>query len=442
MKNFKENINNIFQNSGFRRYFTSTSWLLGERILRIIAGLFVYIYVARYLGPEKYGLYSYIIAFVALFGPISSLGLEEILVKNLVKNIEKKLYYLGTAFWLKFIGAILAFSVIILVIQFLSNDKTTNFYILIVASGLIFQPFQVINFYFRSIVLSKYVSLCLMAQLIFSSLLKLFFIYIEADLFWFVLVTLLDYILLAISYMIIYIFKKNESFFKNFKISIAKKLFISAWPLIISSVMIVIYMKIDQVMIKELLSDKDVGLYSVVVKISESWYFVPTVITGSFFPAIINAKRKSEKIYYQRIQHLYDLILWLTIIVAIPITIFSDEIIITLFGIEFLSAADILSVHIWQGVFVGLGVASAKWLIAENLQKVLTLNTIIGALLNVSLNFVLIPKMGIMGAAISTIISYSFAVFFFLFFYKKTRKNVHLLLNSFNFLRLVRVIKK
>jgi len=435
------NLKKIFNYHGFRRYFASTSWLLADRVLRIILGLFVGVYVARYLGPEKFGVYSYAIAFVTIFSVISTLGLEQITVRDLVRYPERKNLYLGTVFWLKFVGSILTLGIIIFVVQFTSNSIITNIYIFIIASGLLFQSFEVVDFYFRSKVLSKYVSICKIIQLTLSSLLKLYFIFIKADLLWFVIVIFIDYVSLAISYTIVYKVRNIGMFFRYFNLSIAKEMLKNSWPLILSGIMIMIYMRIDQVMIREMLSDKDVGLYSAVVKLSEAWYFIPVIITSSLFPAIINAKRKSEELYYKRFQQLYDLILWMAIIVALPITFFSKQIIVLLYGLEFKEAANVLSVHIWQGIFVGLGVASSKWLISENLQIVGALNTIVGALVNVVLNLVLIPRMGIMGAAISTIISYSLSVFFFLIFYKKARRNLYLLFNTFNPLRLFLSIK-
>lgn len=206
--------------------------------------------------------------------------------------------------------------------------------------------------------------------------------------------------------------------------------------------MTTIYMRIDQIMIKHMMTNKDVGLYSSAVKLSEIWYFIPIIITSSLFPAIINAKQKNEELFTKRVQNLYDLVFWLAIIVAIPISIFSKQIIIIIFGKEYQMAYKVLAIYVWQGIFVSLGVANSKWLIIENLQIIVTLNTIVGAVSNVVLNFILIPKLGITGAAIATIISYGLAIFFFQIFFKKTRRNLLLLLNVINPLRIFSLMKK
>src|SRR4030067_2278792 len=171
----KSALGRLALHQGFRRYLFTTSWMFGEQVLRIIAGLFVGIYVARYLGPEQFGVYSYALAFVALFGAIAKLGLDSIVVRDLVNHPQEREVYLGTAFWLKLIGAILTMGLLAIAGQFTGNDATTKLYIFIIASGMIFQSFEWVVFYFQSKVLAKYVSIAKLIQLALSSVLKLYF---------------------------------------------------------------------------------------------------------------------------------------------------------------------------------------------------------------------------------------------------------------------------
>ena len=170
--------------------------MFAEQLLRMIAGLLVGIWVARYLGPEQFGVFSYAIAFASLFSSIAKLGLDGIVVRDLVKEPEQRDCYLGTAFWLKLMGAILMLGIVAISMQLTSSDHLTNLYILIIASGAIFQSFEVVDFYFQSKVLSKFVSICKMTQLFISSLLKLYFIFTGAELIYFVLITIVDQVTL------------------------------------------------------------------------------------------------------------------------------------------------------------------------------------------------------------------------------------------------------
>jgi len=128
-------------------------------------------------------------------------------------------------------------------------------------------------------------------------------------------------------------------------------------------------MKVDQIMIKEFLDSAAVGQYSAAVRLSEAWYFIPTIICSSLFPAIINAKIKSKVLYLSRLQRLFDLMVVLGIVIIIPVLIFGDWVILLLYGEAFNETAAVLKIHIWAGVFVFLGVANQKWFISENLQS-------------------------------------------------------------------------
>lgn len=418
----KHHLDRARVHQGFRRYFANTSWMFAEQILRLVAGLLVGIWVARYLGPEQFGVLNYAIAFSAIFSVIAKLGLDSIVVRDLVREPNLRDQYLGTAFWLKLSGAIVMLAVIALAIQFTSNNHITNLYIFIIASGTIFQSFEVVNFYFQSQVLSKFVAICKLTQLLLSSLLKLYLVITGADLIWFVLVSLFDQISLAASLFIAYRYQKLGNFYRQFDLATAKLLIRDSWPLIFSSLVVMIYMRIDQIMIKEMLGEKEVGLYSAAVKLSEVWYFIPIIITNSLFPAIISAKGMSENFYYMRLQRLYTLLVWIGISVALPMTFLSDSLITLLYGVAYKEAGQVLMIHIWASIFVSLGVASGSWLISENLQRYALYRTSLGAIVNVILNLILIPGLGLIGAAIATVIAQSVASFFFDLFTTKTRK--------------------
>lgn len=404
--------------------------MFADQIIRMVTGVLVGIWVARYLGPSQFGVFNYAIAFVAIFSVISKLGLDGIVIRDLVREPNLRDIFLGTAFWLKLVGAVFTLGATALATQFIINDHTTNLYIFIIASGTIFQSFEVVDFYFQSQVLSKFVSICKLTQLLFSSLIKLYLIFKGAELFWFVLVTLVDQIILSISLYLAYRYQKFGGFLRYFDLMVAKQLLKESWTLIISGFIIIIYMRIDQIMIKEMLGEKEIGLYSAATRISEVWYFIPIILTGSLFPSIINAKKVSEQLYYSRLQRLYTFMFWLAIAIALPMTFLSDWIVVFMYGEAYQKAGEVLMVQIWAGIFVFWGVASGKWFIIEGLQRYLTINTTVGAIANILLNFQLIPKYGIYGAAVATVISYAIAAFLMNFVFQATRNNFYRLFKS------------
>jgi len=404
---------------------------MGHRVLSMVVALFVGVYVARYLGPDRFGLLSYAMSFVGLFMALSTLGLDGIMVRELVKTPERRDELLGTAFGIKAGGAILMWIGIAGAIPFTHNDTQTNILIIIIAFAVIFQAFNVIDFNYQAEVKSKYVVYIQVVQLVVSSITKLIFIWISAPLVWFAWVFLLDAVVLAVGLTAMYQ-NTGKIWSWKWKWQTARVLLKDSWPLILSGMLISIYMKIDQVMIKEMLGAEEVGLYAAAVQLSEAWYFIPVTITSSVFPAIINAKKQSEELYYQRLQKLYDLMVWLAVGIALPTTFLAPWVIKILYGDAFSPAAGVLSIHIWAGVFVFLGVASGKWLLTENLQKEAFCRSFLGAICNVVLNIIMIPKYGISGAALSTLISQSVAAYFYDMLSHKTRGVFWMKTRSFN----------
>jgi len=439
-----EKIKNIFQHQGFKKYFLNTSWLFAEKIFRMIVGLVVGIWVARYLGPSKYGVLSYAQSFVGLFSAIATLGLDGIVVRELVKYPEKEKELLGTAFILKLFGAVLTLIVIYIAIHFTSNDVYTNRLIFIIASAVIFQSFNVIDMYFQAKVMSKYAVFANSFSLLLSSFVKIMLIINDAPLIAFAWAVLFDSFVMVSGYIYWYFKVKKEFFLRKikFNLELAKSLLKDSWPLILSGMVIAMYMRIDQVMIKEMLDNKAVGNYAAAVRLSEAWYFIPMVISSSLFPAIINAKKQSEELYYARLQRLYDLMVWLAIAIALPMTFLSDWVVNLLYGSQYSEAGSVLKIHIWAGLVVALGLVRGRWIISENLQKYTPIYLVTGLIVNIVLNYYFIQIYGIKGAAYATLFAQSAGSLIASSFFKKTRISFMMMINSmFIIPSIIRILK-
>lgn len=420
---FIAKLKGLKQNKGFMKYFKNTSWLFTEKILRVIAGLFIGIWIARYLGPENFGLFSYAQSFAALFTIFATLGLDQIVIRELIKDESARDKLLGTAFILKLFGAFVVLGTLIFSTLSGINTAETNLLILIIASSTVFQSFNVIDFYFQSKVLSKFVVLANVISLIISSLVKIILLLNEASLVAFAFVSLFDTFILASGYVYFYL-KNNLNINKwSFDWLLAKALLKDSWPLILTGFVISVYMKVDQIMISEMLGYQAVGEYAAAVKLSEAWYFVPTVIASSVFPSIINTKKNNEKLYYTRLQKLYSLVVKIALLIAISISFMSDWFVNLLYGQQFIEAGSVLVIHIWAGIFAFLGIASRKWLVAENLSMLSFWRTFFGMVINIVMNLLLIPRYGIQGAAVATLISQVAAAYLFDVLCIKTRSN-------------------
>ncbi|MDK2892487.1 flippase [Methanohalophilus sp.] len=243
-------------------------------------------------------------------------------------------------------------------------------------------------------------------------------------------------------FFLIYNLKDLSVFSWKFDFGLAKLLLKNSWPLIFSGIVVSLYMKIDQVMIKEMLDSQAVGIYASAVNLSEAWYFVPVMISSSLFPAIIESKKISEELYYERLQKLYDFLYIIALAIIFPTTFLSDFVIDLLYGQDYFGAGTVLSIHIWAGLFVFLGVARGKWILTENLQKYTLIYTSAGSICNIVLNLYLIPLYGINGAAFATLISQFTSVILAPLCIKETRISVIMLLKSIFFITILKDMLK
>ena len=443
MKNLiKKKWNILRSDVELQRILTNVNWLFLDKIIQMGIAFFVGIWAIRYLGPERYGVLSYAIAIVAFFGIFAKLGLDAIVVRELVNNEIKKEILLGTSFYLKICGGLAAAVMAILTAMILQDDDYMIYAVAIISASLIFQASDVVDFWFQSRVVAKHIAYARSFACIISAGMKIWLILENMPLVWFMVVVVAESIFVAVGFAIAYMYNKNNVGKWTYDTRVAKKILVDSWPLILSGLAAMVYLRIDQIMIGNMLGYQALGNYSVAVGLSEVWYFIPIIINNSVFPAIIYTRKRDEKLYQVRLQKLFDIMAWIAFIIALPMTFFSHKIITTLYGVDYAQAAGVLVIYVWAGVFVFLGSARTKWMIVENLQKHIFYFAGIAGIVNIVLNIIFIQTYGINGAAYATLISYIIAVILMPLMFKDTRSSAYMLLKSLNILRIFVFRKK
>jgi O-antigen/teichoic acid export membrane protein len=389
---------------------SNTGWQFADNLLRMGIGLFVGIWIARYLGPEQFGLLSYALAFVTLFSALASLGLDDIVVRDIVRDPASRNEILGSAFFLKVIGGALSFLASTGSIFLLRpTDSLSHWMVGIVAAGAVFQAMNIIEFWFHSQVQAKYSVIAKNAAFIICAVIKIGLILVKAPLIAFAWVSLVEIVIGSTALVVAYRYRGLR--LQDWRVSLekAKILLRDSWPLVFSSIVIMVYLRIDQVMLGEMIGSEEVGIYSVAVRLAEVWFFVPTAIYWSVFPSVVEAKAQSELLFYERLQKLYNLMALSAYAVAVPVTLSAQWLVGTLFGEDYVRGGPMLAVLIWANVFISLEMARSSFLTAMNWTRIYFLTVFLGGVLNVVLNYYLIPKYGGMGAVIASLISYWFA---------------------------------
>jgi O-antigen/teichoic acid export membrane protein len=435
-----------FDQQALEKYFKNTGWLLIARVGSMVVKFIINsVLLSRYLSTAEFGILNYPMAIVTFTMAIAALGLDGFITRELLNHPERKDTLLGTAFWLRLTTGVLTLPLVYVVYILLSLAKpleTPFSYILIVAFTSVIQSVNIIDSFFQSKVQGKNIMYVQVSGNIISALIKLLFIILKLPLIWFVYSLLLDALILAVGYIILY--KKSNNHIRNWKYDarITGYLLKHSWPLAFSAILVTIYMKIDQVMIPMYEKASELGIYMTAASLSENWYFIPVAIVTSVFPAIMHARKTDIDRYYKRLQNMYDLMVILSVSIALVMSLGSNLIYHLLYKPAYWPAAPVLAVHVWAGVFVFLGSASGQYLIAEGYFKLSMLRTGVGAIVNIVLNLFFIPAYGIIGAAYATLIAYAVATFFILFIPKTRQQGLMMFKSLFLISLFQKIIKR
>jgi O-antigen/teichoic acid export membrane protein len=408
---------------------------MGDKVATLVVGFFVTVFVARYLGPDDFGLYSYAISVAAIFSVAGHMGLSGLVVREIVKKPDDRGETLGTTLGLKFIGMGAGYGVLLVYAALYEGISSQEFIMLAIAgAALLFSPFQVFDSWFQAFVQAKYVTYASLIALAVSSGLKIAFVFMGAGVIYFVSANLAQAVIVFLAFVFFYKVTSPLRLSEwSFSWVRAKELFSQGWLVFLGSIFAVVYLKVDQVMLKWFEGSSSVGIYAVAAQLSEAWYFVPAAIVTSFFPKLIKLRAQSRQDFDKRFQQLLDLLFVLALAMALVMTLASEYIILLFFGEHYLESAGVLVIHVWAALFIFMRAAFSKWILIENFLVFSLLTQGAGALVNVVLNYYLIPEFGVTGAAYATLISYAFASFFSLAIYRQTRPVFFMMTKSFFF---------
>ncbi len=354
----------------FKKVITNVGWLFADKILRLGVGLVVGVWIARFLGPQQFGLWNYSIAFTSLFSGMATLGLDSIVVRELAKYPEQKNELMGSAFVLKLLGGVIAFIVTISAISIISPEKTLTIKLVsISAAGFIFQSLNVIDFFYQSKVKSKYPVIAANCAFTLITLVKIILIVKSASLLSFAWTGLGEVALTAIFLVVSYKNDHNEIRSWKYDNQTAKELINGSWPLILSSIAVMIQARIDQVMLGGMIDNEELGQYSAAMRLIEIFAFVPVIIVSTLAPYITRGKMTSEALYYEMLLGAYRVMFVVFLIVAVPIFLFGQQIVDLFFGDAYKRAGFLLSLFAMRLFFTNFGVARSLFITNESLFR-------------------------------------------------------------------------
>ncbi|KAB2921817.1 MAG: flippase [Bacteroidetes bacterium] len=407
-----------------RKTVVNLGWLFVDRGIRMSGAVVINAWLTRYLGPEQNGVLNYALAFVGMFTPLATLGIDSIVIRDIVRNPEQRDRVLGSAFGLRLAGAVSALLFAGLAVTMVRpGDTMTHVLVVVTSFGLLFQSFDVIDQWFQSQIRSKYTVYAKNIAFVVIGAVKIGLILTGADVLYFVIATSAELMLGAAGLAVMY--RRNGGSLRSWSFSAARarELLRNSWPIIITDVAIFVQTRIDQVMLRELLGEREIGLYAAAQKIAEPLGFVPMIILSSVFPVIVRTKEWSDEEYGRRLTNLYRIMTVLTIAMCLPISLLSGPIVQLLYGDQFAASASILTVLIWSRFYSNIGVARSIYTTTEGLFRHSMVSAMAGSAVNITLNALLIPRMGVFGCIVAAHAGFIVTTFAIDAFNPKTKRN-------------------
>lgn len=420
---------------------TNISWIIVCKIIQSLLSLVVSMLTTRYLGPSNFGLINYAASIAAFVTPIIYLGLNSILVQELIDKPEEEGEILGTSIFMSFIMSVLCvFGVVSFVSVANVGEKETLIVCFLYSLILLFQSIDLLQYWFQAKLMSKCTSITMLIAYILVSCYKIFLLATGKNVYWFALSNVLDYFIIAVVLLILY--KKIGVHRLCVSMKRARWLLSRSKYYIISNLMVMMFTQTDKIMIKLMLDDFSTGVYSVAVSCASLSSFVFSAIIDSMRPSIFESIKCSQGAFERSVTRLYCIVIYLSLAQSIAMTLLAKPLILIMYGNQYTNAINILRVVVWYTTFAYLGSVRGVWMLATDKQKYLLPINVVGAVSNILLNYLFIPHMGAMGAAIASLITQFFTNVVMGYIVRDIRANNQLMLAGLKFTTITDIAKQ
>ena len=412
-----------------KQVINNAKWIIFCKIMQSLIQLLIGMLCARYLGPSNYGMINYASSVTAFALPIMKLGFDGTLIGELVKAPEKEGEIMGTSLFLNIVTSIICMmGVAGFVFVVNRDDKTVIIVCLLYSISILCAALEMIQYWFQYKLMSKYSSLVMLVVYVVVSFYRIFLLATSKSIFWFALTNVLDYGLIGITLICIYLKKGTQPLTISFRRG--EELLNRSKYYIFASLMVRVIQNTDHIMLTTFVSEAENGYYSAAITCATVAQFVYVGLIDSFRPVILNAKIKNQERYEKNMALLYGIISYATFAQCIVFELGAEWIVRLLYGTKYIKAVSVLRILMFFTVFSIMGTVRNVWILAEQKQKYLPLINVLAAGLNILLNFLLIPHWKAGGAAFASLFTQFFANFILGFMIKPMRKNNKLLLRG------------
>ena len=409
----------------------NATWIIVCRVIQALLSLIISMLTARYLGPSNYGIINYASSIVAFLVPIMQLGFRNTLVQEFVKKPNEEGKILGTALVLNVISAVFCIIGVISFVLIANRGETDTIIVCSLYSiNLIFQALEMSQYWYQVKLLSKYTSIVSLCAYIVVSIYRIYLLITGKSIYWFAISQTLDFMIIAIALLIIYYKVGKQKLF--FSLKTGKEMFSVSKYYIVSSMMVTVFGHIGSILLKFLMDDAAVGFYTTTIACTGMTSFIFAAIVDSARPSVLESRAVSKNVFEKNMISLYTIIIYVSLLQGLVLSIFAPLAVRVLYGSAYDSAVMPLRIMSWFTVFSNIGTVRNVWILAEEKQKYLWIINLSGAMTNIVLNLLLIPAMGVSGAALASVITQFFTNVIMSYLIKPIKNNNKLMLKSLN----------
>lgn len=401
----------------------SLAWPFAEKILRLFLGTALTLLIARQIGPAEFGAFSTVFASFMLFGALAGLGLKDVVIDEIASGRMDPQRVASTASAMVFAASSVLSVAFVVLINLVYPGYETEFWASCFLSAiLLFKGLEVLLFGLEAHAELRSISLSQQASIVVGAIGKVAILLIGATVVSFAAVTALEFLML---YAAAVVFASQRGLVLSagaFRVEYAVTLFKRSWPLAASSLAVIGYFYVDQIMIALLMDAESVGIYAAASRISQQLYILPTVLVAAYYPRLTHIHAQTPSAFDEGFTVLSVVLVTLAIILSGVMFLLSDPLLALILGSQFDETATILKLHALGLIFVSLNVISGRWYVMRGLQNLTLVRQLLTAALNVILNLLLIPLFGLEGAVYATLTSLLFLAFGFDLLSEKTQK--------------------
>ena len=423
-------MSSIISSGSKKKILNNSVWVIIQHLYSMLISLTLVALIARYLGPSDYGMINYCASIISIFTTLSGLGLDNLIVSEIIRNPEKKSGYLGTALVMRLATSIVSYPIILGLIMAINPGNKT---LLIVAAlqslGMVFQTYEVLIYWFQMELKMKYISIAMVCAITVTSIFRIILLIRKATVSWFALSLSVQAFAAAVIIAVVF-FRKSDIKLKA-SVEDARSLLKISYNFIISSMSVIIYMQADKIILEKMSDSAHVGIYSAAVMLSTYWQFIPIALIDSSRPVVLEKRKTSYDDYIDLFKVVMAGANLISFIFALLMSTLGWVFINFIYGSEYQDAFIPLIILSWSS-FIGIsGYTRTIWITGEGFYKYEKRFTVTAAIINIILDILFIWQMGIAGAAIATFITYVYEVLIVPLLFKETRTFTKMYFQSF-----------